>query len=340
MIDLIHIVRRPVISSISHLVFLLTLVLATPCAADNLPETPQNQQAPETSEELKSAETSTKEFKRFELVFEPDAYYSDVDVIISLTKKPIPHIGELNEFEIYAELLSRAAIFPQFLVLEASINPLPYLGTYIRSHATQFYQDATLFNSSFNWIESVTAGFDEPYAFSILAGNVADFTIAGSNDTKGLGYSGYLVSYGNFNIKQNKLIQDDWWEFEWKMKGDRKSPVKKLNWSFRIGAKEHGNKNITDVLYVSFRRDRVDYKPEGYSLLNNSGFEYTYYMDRRTFSAVEHYFTVDKKWPLENRQIALALALGFEWQSAKKYTGPYATGSDSFTFIVRPNIQF
>jgi len=307
------------------------LVLAVPCAAENQPETPEEKQI--------TTETAPQELKRFEVVFEPDIYYSDIDFIFSLTKNPIPHLGEISELEIYTNLLSRAAILPQFLVLEASVYPVPWLGTYVRSNFPQFYQHAVLFGS-FNWIEALTAGFNEPYAFSIFAGNVVDFTVSGSNDTTGLGYSGYLVSYGNYNIKHNQLIRDDWWEFEWKIKGDRKSPVKKLNWSFRIGAKEHGNRNITDTLYVSFRRDRVDYKPEGYSLFNNSGFEYTYYMDQRTFSQIEHYFTVDKKWPLENRQIALALALGFVWQSAKQYTGPLSTGSDSFTFIVRPNIQF
>jgi hypothetical protein len=86
----------------------------------------------------------------------------------------------------------------------------------------------------------------------------------------------------------------------------------------------------------------VDYKHEGLSLLNNSGFEYTFDMDRRTFSAIRHYFFVDKKWPVESKQIAFALALGFVWESMKKYTGALAAGrdNDDFQFILRPNIEF
>lgn len=57
-------------------------------------------------------------YNRIKLVFEPDAYYTDLDLIISLTKAPIPQLGEMTESEIYRTLLSRAALLPQFLVLE------------------------------------------------------------------------------------------------------------------------------------------------------------------------------------------------------------------------------
>jgi hypothetical protein len=301
---------------------------------------PALSEPPEQPEQsLKKDEPPQKEFKRFEFVFEPDAYYTDLDLLIALTDKPVPNLGEKSESEIYATLLSRAALLPQFLVLEASVNPLPYFGTYLRSHAQDFYADARM-SENFNWVKTLTAGFEEPFAFSILAGNVVNFDITGTKDIKGLGYSGYLFSYGWFHIKDNRLIRDEWWELEWKIKGDRKSPIKKLNWSFRLGVKEHSNQNITDILYLSFRRSRVDYKPEGYSFLNNSGFEYTFDMGRRSLSAMRHLLTVDKKWPLEGRQIALALAIGFLWESSKKYSGPLASERDNFQFIIRPNIEF
>jgi hypothetical protein len=121
---------------------------------------------------------------------------------------------------------------------------------------------------------------------------VAIFRVPGSNDFKALGYSGYLFSAGNYHTKDNELIHGKWMELEWKVKEDRKSPIKKLNWSFRIGAKVHGNPNITDIIYLSFRRSRVDCKSEESSQLNNIGFEYTYDRDRRTLSAIRHYFTL------------------------------------------------
>ena len=138
------------------------------------------------------------------------------------------------------------------------------------------------------------------------------------------------------------MIKDDWKEFEWKMKGDRKSSIKKLSWSFRVGAKLHGNPDITNIIYLSVRRSRVDYKPVEYSIFHNSGAEYTYDMDRHNFNAIRHYFFVDKKWPLQDKQIAFSLALGFVWESAKKYSGALAAGRDKsdFQFLFRPNIEF
>ena len=294
---------------------------------------------PSVSETASAAAPADGDFRMFKLVFEPDAYYTDVDLIVSLTEKPVPHLGEVTEMEIYTTLLTRAAVLPQFLVLEASVNPLPYFGTYIRKHDPGFYDDAQV-SGSFNWIKAVTAGFDEPYAVSVLAGNVASFYLPGDSDTRGLGYSGYLYSTGNYFIKDNELIRDRWHEFEWKMKGDRKSPVKKLSWSFRVGARLHGNPDITDVLYVGIRRSRLDYRPDETSLLKNSGIEYKYDVDRRTFGPIRHYFFVDKKWPFENGRAAFSLAVGFIWDSARRYSGALASRGNDFQFLLRPNIEF
>ena len=280
-----------------------------------------------------------EQFKQLDVVFEPDAYYTNIELILALTKAPIPHLGEKTESEIYGALLSQS-LTPRFLVLEASINPLPYLGTYIKDQHRGFYDNAQI-AGSFNWVQALTAGFEEPYAASALVGNVVDFDIPGGSTTTGKGYTGYLFSAGNYHIKDNELIKDDWREFEWKIKGDRKSPIKKLGWSFRIGAKFHGNPDITDIYYLSFRRSRLDYQTAKSALINNSGFEYTLDLDRKNFHPIRHYFLVDKKWPIENGRMALSLALGFVWESADKYTGELATSSGSnFQFIIRPNIEF
>ncbi len=309
---------------------LLLSVPSIPALAETSEAVPSEQQKPAVSPE---------EFKRFDIVFEPDAYYSDLDFINALTRKPIPHVGEKSEVEIYQTPLSRAAVLPRYLVVEGSVNPLPYLGVYLKRNESDFYDNARV-SGSFNWVKAVTAGFEEPYAVSLFAGNVVGFDVPESKDSKGNGYSGYLFSAGNYHIKDNVLINDRWQEYEWKMKGDRKSPVKKLSWSFRVGAKLHDNPDITDIVYLSLRRSRLDYKPVGSSLFYNSGFEYTYDMDRRSARPIRHYFTVDKKWPIENRQMAYALAIGFVWESAHKYSGALATGGDNFQFIFRPNIAF
>jgi hypothetical protein len=278
--------------------------------------------------------------ERLSLDLELDAYYTNLDLTIALTRTPIPHVGEKTEKELYLTLLSRAYA-PRFLVLEGSVNPLPYLGTYIKEHHASFYEDAQV-SGSFNWVQAVTAGFEEPYAVSVFLGNVVDFDVPETREIRGKGYSGLLYSQGTYHIKENTLIRDDWWETEWKVKGDRKTPERKLSWSFRFGLKLHGNPDITDIYYLSFRRSRLDFAPKTDSIFNNIGFEYTMDIERGTFTPIRHYFYVEKKWPIENWKMAFALATGFVWESAKKYSGALSSGQEggSTQIILRPNIEF
>lgn len=56
---------------------------------------------------------------------------TNIDLYIAFTKTPIPHLGEMTEAEFYKILISRALDL-RFLVLEASLNPMPYLGVYLK----------------------------------------------------------------------------------------------------------------------------------------------------------------------------------------------------------------
>jgi hypothetical protein len=138
-----------------------------------------------------------------------------------------------------------------------------------------------------------------------------------------------------------RLIDDDWYELEWKIKGDREYPTQELNWSFRIGTKVHDNPEITDVYYVSIKRSRVDYKASASSWLKNSGIEYTFDMDKDTFDAVQHSLYLEKKWPLKKRKFAFTLTVGFIWEANRKYKGSLRDEDvDNFQVALWPNLQF
>ena len=276
---------------------------------------------------------------RLETAFEADAYYTNASLTLALTRAPVPHLGELPEGEFY-RFLGSQAIVPRFVLLEASINPLPDVGVLVRQHQSALYGEAQL-TPRLNVIEALTAGFEEPWALSLFAGSIVDFGLAGHPEIGGRGYSGYLVSTGDHHIQDNRLVDDQWWEFEWKLKGDRRSPVKKLNWSFRVGAKVHGNHEVADIVYFSFRRSRVDYRPERPSLLNNVGGEYTMAVAGRRWEPVRHHLLVDRHWPLRQGHLILSLAAGLLWDSSREYSGALAAGRSSTTaFVLRPNITF
>jgi hypothetical protein len=211
----------------------------------------------------------------------------------------------------------------------------------LKKNAKDFYDDSA-FSGDVNLLKAITAGFEEPWAFSAVLGDVVTFTRPGEKRKEGnYGFMGYLASVGNYHIKDNELIRDDWLEVEWKVKGDREYETQKLNWSFRIGGKFHDNPDITDVYYAAIRRSRLDYEASATSILKNSGIEYKMDLDSETFEFVRHYFTVDKKWPFKEKKIALTLVLGLIWESNKRYKGSLREEEvDNFQIILQPNIEF
>ncbi|MBI5047339.1 MAG: hypothetical protein HZB54_00105 [Deltaproteobacteria bacterium] len=286
----------------------------------------------------KDGEETTR--KRVSLEYEIDAYYSNIGLYISLTDQPIPDAGEKEELEIYKDLLFSSYI-PRFLVLEAAVFPMPNLGVYLKEDAGDLYKEANI-SENLNLVKAITAGFDEPYAFSVFLGNVVSFTRPGEKWKQGnFGYMGYLISVGDYHIKDNDLIKDNWCELEWKIKGDRKFSTHDLHWSFRVGGKLHDNADIKNAIYLSLRRSRLDLEESG-SILKNSGFEYTFDMDMKTLDPLRHYLVVDKKWPFKGPKIAFSLAVGFIWEAAKRYTGSLRSkgDGDDFQIIIRPNILF
>lgn len=285
--------------------------------------------------------------KKTTVEVELDPYYCAVGFYNSLTGKPIPHLEVDSELEIYKELISKFYL-PRTLIIEASLNPLPYAGVLIRRHQPGFYQDMQ-WASNFNAVQAVTAGFEEPWALSFFLGNVVSFnTINKSLQGKRNGYSGLLVDLGTHHIKNNTLLRDNWMQLEGKLKGEQILADRSLRWSFRGGAKFHENRYIADSFFIGFRRSRTDFRESGGDnfWLHNSGFEYVSDFSQKKLEPLRHYLVVDKKFPMKKSRMAFTLGLGFVWTADKKYSGPLSNSAagtknpNSFQFILRPNLEF
>ncbi|MDH3972960.1 MAG: hypothetical protein OEV42_01655 [Deltaproteobacteria bacterium] len=288
-----------------------------------------------------AGDKSTNNFKRYTIEYELDAYYSNTGLYVNLTDSPVPDAGDMTELAVYKKLFY-SSLLPRFFVVEASLFPMPVTGVFIRKNDEDFYNRARI-NRNVNLVKAVTAGFEEPYAFNLFLGNVLKFTRPGEKGKKGnFGYMGYLLSVGDYHIRDNELIFDKWAELEWKVKGDQKFESYKLSWSYRIGAKFHDHKDIKDVLYIALRRSRLDYKASAGSIIDNSGIEYRYDIDMNSLSPVRHYFIVDKKLPWKEKHLAASIALGFIWEGSRKYTGALERKDrkGDLQFIIRPNIHF
>ena len=269
-----------------------------------------------------------------EVVYEWGAYYTSIGLHIPISDDPLPDGGQLNEFEVYRQLLERS-YRPNVVLLEASIYPMPLLGVYMRKHHPGGYQDNK------GLIEAVTAGFQEPWAVSAFFGSQMKFSRAGETERgTNRGYLGYLVSAGKKHIKDNVLIDDDWLELEWKLKGERVFKEDRLSWSFRAGGKFHRQTGIADGLYVGVRRSNLDFSSRLLSILDNSHIELLTEIPKDRIVLQRQQLIFGKKFPIDSRT-AWEVDFGLLYERGSKYTGALSQfGKSSTTFVIRPNLVF
>ena len=279
--------------------------------------------------------------KKNELVFEFDPYYTSLGYNVPLTRKPIPTISSDNEATIYRNLIE-GSLIPRYMVLEASVYPLPALGTYLKTYSPNTYHQAEIGHSGINLFESATAGFQEPWAISAFFGNVAKLkrpkeTRHGNN----YGYTGYLLSGGNKHLKNNTLVADEWFEFEWKIKGQLDYPDEKLSWSFRVGGKWNTNRDVNDVTYVSLHRSNLDFRYSFMEWLANANYDLRVHFLQNTAQMVRLELIAGKKIPNQDWGFTPTLDIGFVWTSPNEYAGALRDArGNTTTLVFRPSIEF
>jgi hypothetical protein len=287
-------------------------------------------------EDVKSGDVS-----KSEVVFEADPYYTNVDYNVPLTNKPIPTITSDSESVIYRDLIE-GSLIPRYMVLEASVYPLPSLGTAIKSHSPTLYRQGEIGHTGINVFESATAGFQEPWAVSAFFGNVAKLKRPNERrEGNNYGYTGYLFSAGNKHIKDNTLIPDDWYEFEWKIKGKIDYPDEKLSWSFRIGGRFNTNKGVNDVTYVSLHRSNLDFRYSFLEWLENTNYDLRMHFLQQSGQIVRLELIAGKKIPEQNWGFTPTLDIGFVWTSPNEYSGLLKDmRGNNTTLVFRPSFEF
>jgi len=282
-----------------------------------------------------------EERNRVEVLWEFDPYYTDVGLFAPLTSTPIPTITSDNEIEIYRKLIKGSAL-PRYMLLEASIYPMPVLGTYLKGNERDFYNQWDVGKGGSNLLESATAGFQEPWAVSAFFGNIAKLVRTGETlKGENRGYSGYLVSAGSKHIKENMLIDDKWYELEWKIKGKRDFPNDKLIWSFRVGGKFHDNPDITNVAYISVHRSNLNSNFPFLSWIQNAELDFKIHLSQLDGTIIRTEAVVGKKYPLTGKNYTPTLNFGLVWSSPREYSGLLAgQNKNTVTLVFRPSIEF
>lgn len=277
-----------------------------------------------------------------EVTWEADPYYSDVGITFPLRDQAISTIRSNDELTILKSLIEGSFV-PRFMLLEASVYPLPVLGTYLKSQQPDLFRPGHIGNYNFNWLESLTAGFQEPWAVSAFFGNIAKLVPPGeARKGDNIGYTGYLVSVGRQHIKNNQLIDDSWMEIEWKIKGKLHYEEEKLGWSFRLGGKYHAHPGISDVIYFSLFRSTLNLKFPWLSWLNNTTVNLKTHVSSEHFRLVRQEFIFGKKAPEKAwNKFVPAFETGLLWSSPDEYQGSLRDSTlNTLTLIFRPSIEF
>jgi hypothetical protein len=268
-----------------------------------------------------------------------DPYYTNIAYFKTLNDSPIPELGKRSESEVYRDLFFRSYL-PRFFLVEASINPLPVLGVLIKGADEEGLYTDLAPSHDLNLVEVATAGFEEPYAVSLFLGNMVKYESADGSGIESKGFMGYLASYGHWHIRKNRLVDDRWGEFEWKLKGDQVLSDRKLSWSFRLGFKVHDNPLITDEFYVAVKRERIQILGDIYSWIQNGGVEFKYRMDRESGATIGQQLIIDKKIPIKKKGWVVSLGIGFVRDTPLKYKGDLLIDKVDTAFVLRPSITF
>lgn len=275
--------------------------------------------------------------------YELDAYYSNVSAFIDLdSANELTDASGFSEAQIYKQLALNT-FSPNIFLVELSLNPMPIAGLYFRSNHEELYEQSKI--EDFNIVKSVTAGFEEPYALSFFIGRMMVFEKGKENNQqigKNRAYIGYLVSIGNNTIKDNELHQNNWVNFEFKLKGTRELKDKDLDWSFRLGMKANSNSSFADIIYIGVRRSSIDYKKPVWSLLYNSAFSSMVAVSMESFKMTEAEVFLEKKFPLSwSEKMSFGLGVGYLYTSGEKYYGDLRDdGINNHQVLFRPNLKW
>jgi len=260
-------------------------------------------------------------------------YYSYYSFILNRKEKII--YGNPREIKFYLEQFKKS-LKPEHILVEFASYPLPYFSHILRK--SSLYNDFEL-SENFHLLKSLSAGYEEPWAVTLLLGNIWGFKHPRfKNKFQGVSYMGFLFSFGNKQLFSNVMFSSRWLEIEWKIKGVRYTFFDKKEWNFNIGFKKQSSPLIADTFYFNIFRDNTLYvKRYKKAFLPNLRFEFKTEFDVKNGELISNYFLIGKKFQIKKKKFFI-IEIGYLYQKENKIK--FEEKEEEFQFILRPNIEF
>lgn len=285
---------------------------------------------------------------------DPLLHKSYLNVYFDLKKRKPVELKTEDEWKLYRSLFFKS-LTPGYLLFETTYYPLTNLATYLKRHKEDnYYNRFKLGYKEINLLEILTAEFEEPIAFTLFSGEIAPFFEGSKSqepekDERQVGYSlmGFLLSYGFLRVKEMELVDNNWYQLQWKVKGQKKSGGKKITWNFQAGFILHEKETFYDAVTVSLLRDKSDKSITRFSMIENTRYELTlhipaYSMER--YRSFEDYLvlaklSIGKSFPVRLiKKFLLKVSTGAKWH--RFFDPEQGTDDAEWAFFFVPSISF
>lgn len=255
------------------------------------------------------------------------------------------------ESSIYRWLIARI-VKPRYLVFQFTAYPLAIVSSQLETfHPKEFNRFEFM---GMNLLRAIGSGPEEPYALSLLLGNLAFLGYQSRIKIKqsGSALAGFLITTGHWHIYDNIRINDRWWQIELILTGVLKETNKrKLTWNFRMGTKLHKNNLVTDVVVISLHRNHIQWHYQGFSLLRNSLFQYEAHFPvgrewKQSPFTIRQLISYSKIFPFRilGRFVAVRIGGGVLWEWIRLYDHKKRLfepeQSTQLIWLIQPSIEF
>lgn len=278
-----------------------------------------------------------------------DIYKPFGSVYLGLERPKIMEAGQ--ERKIYSELAKRLFL-PKYILLQATFYPLAAWSSHWETSHYELFRRFKIYEG-INGLRAIGSGFEEPYALSVLLGNIVRLAYYDKESlakNAGSSLAGFLFSGSNHFIYDNIYLIGRWYQAELMLIGDSRSPQQRRSWNFRIGAKLYKDSFISNALTISLERNSTDYSGTGFSLLKNSIFKYqakfSLQNEKEKTPATFQMVNFAKKIPLKifGRRAFFVIGSGVKWEWIRRYD--HAAGSfeespsSQLVWLFTPNVEF
>ena len=291
------------------------------------------------------------------LSFNPDKSY--LSTYIDFKKRKPVDLSTTGELTLYRRLFLKS-LLPSFVLLELTYYPLTDLGGFLFKHKRSTYNRfgfdspdvGNRGNFNINLIGAMASRYETPYALSLFLGDIIPFFIKSKNREAnspplqaGSALMGFVLTFGQRRMKQLEILSDNWFHLSWKVKGNRKTPDRKMAWRYQIGYLYHSNHEFINAITFSALRDKATTNKMEFSLLNNSKVEYLFHIPVERVSKgndLTEFTTFQKivagiNFPLSSLYI-LTMEIGFKWQAIKNLDEE--TPESDFSLIFIPGLKW